>query len=190
MTSFYSNEELEKIGFKSIGRNVSISRKASIYLEQNIAIGNNVRIDDFCILSGKITLGNNIHIAAFSALFGGEEGILMQDFSGLSSRVVVYAVTDDYSGDVLTNPTISIKYRKVIGGPVQIGRHVIIGTACVVLPGVTLGDGSSFGAMSLINKSAEPWSVNIGIPCKKMKERSRNLLKLEEMMKKEQDLNG
>ncbi len=105
-TSFLSREELMEIGFKSIGENVLLSRKASIYGPENIEIGNNVRIDDFCILTGKIKLGSYIHIAAYSALFGGEEGIIMEDFSGLSSRVSVYAISDDYSGESLTNPMI------------------------------------------------------------------------------------
>jgi len=84
-TSFLSREELMEIGFKSIGENVLLSSKASIYGPENIEIGNNVRIDDFCILSGKIKLGSYIHIAAYSALFGGEESITMEDFTGLSS---------------------------------------------------------------------------------------------------------
>ena len=67
-SSFYSQKELTSIGFKSIGTNVLISKKASFYSPEEISIGNNVRIDDFCILSGKITLGSNIHISAFCAL--------------------------------------------------------------------------------------------------------------------------
>ena len=57
MNSFYSQEELMKIGFLSVGKNVLISKKASIYNPSVISIGNNVRIDDFCILSGKVTIG-------------------------------------------------------------------------------------------------------------------------------------
>ena len=48
---FYSREQLEKIGFKSLGENVLISDKTSIYSPENISIGNNVRIDDFSVLS-------------------------------------------------------------------------------------------------------------------------------------------
>ena len=62
MNSFYSDEELKKIRFKSLGENVLISKKASIYSPEKIIIGNNVRIDDFCILSGNIQIGNHVHI--------------------------------------------------------------------------------------------------------------------------------
>ena len=46
-TSFYSESELKRLGFKSVGKNVLLSRKSSIYLPEKITIGNNVRIDDF-----------------------------------------------------------------------------------------------------------------------------------------------
>ena len=76
-------------------------------------MGDNVRIDDFCILSGYIELGNNIHIAAFTALYGGENGIFIDDFANLSSRVSVYSVSDDYSGETMTNPMIPDEYKNV-----------------------------------------------------------------------------
>ena len=56
MNSFYTKQEIASFKFKSVGNNVLISRKASIFSPENISIGNNVRIDDFCLLSGKITL--------------------------------------------------------------------------------------------------------------------------------------
>lgn len=185
MNSFYDDKELESIGFERVGCNVKISRKCSVYGAQNIIIGDNVRIDDFCILSGKIQLGNNIHIAAYSALYGGIDGIVIEDFANLSSRVTVYSVSDDYSGETMTNPTIPDKYKNVQSAPVYIGRHSIIGSNAVVLPGVTVSEGSSFGSFSFINHDSEPWSINVGIPFKKIKYRSKNLLKLEKEYLKE-----
>ena len=106
MDSFYSQKELQSMGFRSLGDNVLISRKASIYGIERISVGSNVRVDDFCILSGKIELGDYIHIAAYSALYGGEEGIFIDDFVNMSSRISVYSVSDDYSGETMTNPMI------------------------------------------------------------------------------------
>ena len=179
MTSFYSNEEVICLGFKKCGRNVKISKNACIYGIEKISIGDNVRIDDFCILSGHIELGNNIHIAAFSALYGGEKGIYIQDYANISSRVSVYSINDDYSGVTMTNPTIPDKYKKVTSKEVYIGAHTIIGSASIVLPGVVIGEGSAFGSFSFINRDSEPWSINVGIPFKKIKERSKNLLFIE-----------
>lgn len=189
MNSFYSDEELKEIGFNTIGANVLISRKCSIYGAHNMNIGNNVRIDDFCILSGRIQIGNNIHIAAYSALYGGKDGIKIDDFANLSSRVSVYSVSDDYSGETMTNPTIPEKYKKVQSAPVHIGRHSIIGSTSVVLPKVVIAEGSSFGSFSFINHNSEPWSINVGIPFKKIKDRSKNLLELEKEYFKESNIN-
>lgn len=179
MTSFYSEEELRNLGLNSYGKNVKLSRHACLYGVDKISIGNNVRIDDFCILSGKIQLGNNIHVAAYSALYGGTDGIVIEDFANLSSRVTVYSVSDDYSGETMTNPTIPDKYKNVQSAPVCIGRHSIIGSNAVILPGVSVSEGSSFGSFSFINHDSEPWSINVGIPFKKIKDRSKNLLQLE-----------
>lgn len=178
-TSFYSKEEIMDLGFKSCGENVQISRKASIYGAGNIVIGNHVRVDDFCVLSGNIVLGNHIHIAVYSALFGGKAGIEMQDFSGLSSKCVLYAESDDYSGKTLTNPTVPEEYLGLIEGRVVLGKHVVIGSGTTILPGVEIGEGSAVGSMSLVNKTLDAWGIYAGIPCRYKKERSQKLLEME-----------
>lgn len=190
MNSFYSQKELEKFGFLELGQNVLISKKASIYGASQIKIGNHVRIDDFCILSGKIELGNYIHISANVSIFAGDYGVVLEDFSGVSSRSAIYAVTDDYSGEYMTNPMVSSQYRNVFGEKVVLRRHVLIGTGCTILPGVTIGEGSSVGAMSLVNKSLEEWSIYIGIPAKKMKDRSKRVLELEAEFFKDLNIMG
>ena len=178
MTSFYSKEELAALGLKAFGRDVRISRKASLYGAEHISLGDHVRIDDFCLLSGHITLGSYIHLAAGVYLFAGEAGIEIEDYSTLSSRCAVYALTDDYSGAAMTNPTVPERYTHVTEQPVSIGRHVIVGTGSTILPGVTVGEGCAVGAMSLLSRSAEPWGVYWGTPARRQKERSRALLAL------------
>ena len=183
--SFFTKDELLQLGFKKIGNNVLLSKKASVYNTSKISIGNNVRIDDFCILSGNITIGSFIHIAAYTALYGASEGIYIDDYSNISSKNSIYAISDDYSGESMTNPMIPEKYKKTIDEKVIIEKHVIIGSGCVILPGVILREGSSFGAMTFINKSSEPWTINAGIPFRKIKNRSREILKLEKDFTKE-----
>lgn len=178
-TSFYTQEELLEIGFTSVGNDVLISRKTSIYGAEHISIGNHVRIDDFAILSGNITIGSYVHIAAATLLFGGNAGIVIQDFATLSSRTAIYAVSDDYSGEYMTNPMTPEKYKNIIEEKVIIGKHVIIATGCTILPGVSLGEGCAVGAMSLIKKDVEPWSMVAGTPARYIKQRSRKLLELE-----------
>lgn len=178
-TSFYTEEELKEFPFLRLGEDVRISRKASIYGIDQIAIGNHVRIDDFCILSGKIELGNYIHVAAYTALYGGGAGIYIRDFANLSSRVCVYAVSDDYSGETMTSPMVPEQFKNVQEEPVEIKRHVIVGTGSVVLPGVILEEGTAVGSMGLVKHSTEAWGIYAGVPVRRIKERSRNLLNKE-----------
>ncbi len=179
MTSFYSEQELLELGLRCVGKNILLSRKVSIYTPEKISIGNNTRIDDFCILSGNLRIGNYVHIAASCLLFGGNDGIVFEDYTGLSSRSAVYGESDDYSGDYFTNPTLPAKYRHSIGGGVIVKKHAIIGSGCTILPNVVIGEGTAVGSMSLVNSSLEEWGVCVGIPCKRIKDRNKGLLQLE-----------
>jgi len=179
MNSFYDDDELGKIGFKSYGKNVFVSRKASIYGAEHITLGHDVRIDDFCILSGHIEIGNYVHISAFAGLWAGKTGISVGDFVALSARTLFYAESDDYSGATMTNPMVPGKYKNVFCNKVIIGKHSIIGAGSVILPGVTIEEGVAVGANSLITKKCDSWNIYGGSPAKLLKARKKNLLELE-----------
>lgn len=173
--SFYTQKELQDLGFKFVGENVLVSRKASIYGIQNISIGDNSRIDDFCVLSssdnGEIKIGKNVHIAVYSSLIG-QEIIELDDFSNISSRVSIYSSSDDFSGEWMTNPTVDSEFTNVISKPVILNKHVIIGSGAIILPGVTLGVGVAVGALSLVTKTFEPNVLVFGCPAKIIKKRN------------------
>jgi len=177
--AFLSEDLLQRIGLKKLGKNVLISDRASIHNPDCIEIGDNSRIDDFCVLSGNIVIGRNVHIAVFCNVAGGEKGVFLDDFSGLAYGCHVFSQSDDYSGRAMTNPTVPDRYKKEMKMPVYIRRHSIVGTSSIVLPGVTLEEGTSVGAMSLVTKSTEPWSFYFGAPAKRIKRRRRDLLALE-----------
>lgn len=176
-TSFYTADELKDLGLKSIGEHVLISRKVSLYGVEKMCIGNNVRIDDYCILSGSITLGNNIHISAYSALYGAM-GIEFLDNSGCSARTTIYSAMDDFSGDYLIGPMNPEGTTNVTGGRVIIGKYVQLGAHCLVFPNVTIHEGAVVGALSLVTKDISEWSIYVGIPARKIKDRKKGLLDL------------
>ena len=180
-SSFYTPEELKELAFKAIGKNVLISRYARIYSMKDIEIGSNVRIDDFCLLSGRIKIGNHVHVSAYASLCGGDKGIVLEDFVNISEKVAIFAKTDDFSGATLTNPTIPDKYKNVFEAEVILKKHSIIGVGSSIMPGVILGEGSVVGAKSFVKKSTEPWSIYAGLPAKKIKARKKDLLKLEKL---------
>lgn len=172
---------IKSMGFASVGENVFISDRASFYNCANISLGNNVRIDDFCVLSagaGGITIGNHIHVAVYCLLIGAGK-ITLSDFCNMSSRVSIYSSNDDYSGTAMTNPMVPVEYTGVTHADVSVGRHVIVGSGSVILPGVTLEDGVAIGALSLINKNCRTFGIYAGSPAKLIKERKRDLLELE-----------
>lgn len=179
--AFLTEQQLSSMGFAKLGSNVLISDKASIYGASRIKIGSNVRIDDFCVLSageGGIDIGNYVHIAVFALLIGAGK-ITVSDFAGVSSRVSIYSSNDDYTGKFLTNPMVPAEYTNVTHADVTLAKHVIIGSGSVVLPGVTLHEGAAVGSLSMITKDCEAFSVYIGAPAKKIKNRKRELLALE-----------
>lgn len=189
MSSFYTIDELEVLGLNRIGKNVNISKKASLYGCSEITIGNSVRIDDFCILSGKIEIGDYVHLAAYSSLFGGDDeaGIIIKNFANISSRVAIYAISDDYTGETMTSPLVPDIYKNVEKKRVIISNNTIIGSGSTVLPGVEISEGCAIGAMSLVNRTTTPWKIYAGIPAKIIKDRKRDLLKLENKFIKESE---
>jgi galactoside O-acetyltransferase len=174
--SFYSRDELAGLGLKSYGENVLISRFARLYSPGTIEIGSHVRIDDFCILSGTIKLGSHIHISAYCALYG-KFGIVMEDYSGLSPRCTVFSASDDFSGDYLIGPMVDESFTNVIGGEVRIGKFSQLGSGCIVMPGITIGEGVAVGAMALVLNNLESWKLYKGVPAVDFKTRSKTLLK-------------
>lgn len=175
MNSFYTRDELLSCGFKNIGENVLISSKASFYGTENMSFGNNVRIDDFCILSGKIIIGSYVHISAYSAIYGAN-GVQIDDYSGLSPRCIIFSAMDDFSGEFLINPMVDKSLTHVTGGKVLLKKFVQIGASSIVFPNLTIETGSVIGSLSLVNKSLEEWGIYAGIPVRKIKDRSKNIL--------------
>lgn len=182
-----SREQIERMGFAAVGENVALSDKASFYGCGRIAIGSNVRIDDFCVLSagqGGIVLGDHIHVAVYTSLIGAGR-IALGDFCNLSSRVSIYSSSDDYSGATMTNPTVPAAYTGVRHADVTLGRHVIVGAGSVVLPGVTLEEGVAVGALSLVQADCAAFGIYAGTPARRIKERRRDLLALEQQFRRQ-----
>ena len=105
---FLSPEALAAMGFRSLGRDVRLSDKASVHGAARISLGDRCRVDDFAVLSagvGGIALGAHVHVAVFASLMGAAR-IELRDFAGISSRVAIYSSNDDYLGGAMTNPTV------------------------------------------------------------------------------------
>lgn len=168
------------MGFETLGKNVLISDKASIYGANQMRIGDNCRIDDFCVVSGRVEMGRNVYVGPFALIAGGTPGVFLDDFATLAYRVQIFSQSDDYSGETMTNPTVPVAYKNETKIPTYIGRHVIIGAGSTVMPGADLAEGTSLGSATLVLRSTDPWSIYVGNPARKLKDRDRGLLRFEE----------
>ena len=177
--AYLTQDELKKIGFKSLGIEVKISDKASIYNPEQIELGDFSRIDDFCVVSGNVKIGRNVHITPQCLIAGGQPGVTLEDFVTLAYGCTVFSQSDDYSGATLTNSTVPKEFKNETFAPVKLAKHSIVGARGVIMPGVELGEGTSVGANSLVLQSTEAWSIYVGSPAKKIKDRKKDLLGLE-----------
>lgn len=187
MTMFLSVEELRAIGFSSIGRNVQVSRKSSFY---NISgsIGNNVRLDDFCVIKGHVEIGDHVHICGFCSISGMHGKVILSDFSTLANRVSIYTGSDDYRADALSSSTVPEEFLVIIKGDVILGRAALVGAHSVILPSVQLGEAASVGALCLVYQSIPPGAIAInsssGIQIKGYRNVARIMKMAEEVLAK------
>jgi len=139
---------------------------------ENIEFGENIIIDDFTLIyaTAPIKVGNYVHIASFTSITGGAE-LIIDDFVAISQGCRILTGTDDFVDHGFGNSTIDEKYRNVKREPIKIGKFCIIGANSTILPGVTIGEGTSVGAGSVVTTDLKPWSVYIGN--NKLKDRNK-----------------
>ena len=66
----------------------------------------------------------------------------------------------------------------------MIGKHAIIGANSLVLPGGSLDDYSALGSMSMLTKKINKFEIFFGVPARKLKNRSKDILKTHKQYKK------
>ena len=179
-SDFYSDDEIKKLDFKSIGKNIKISKSCIFFNAHLISMGNNVRIDANTVITASkepVIFGSFIHIGV-GCYINGSYGLELKDFSGLSSGVRLFTSSDDYSGEFMTNPTVPSELTNPYNSRVVISKYVNIGSNSVIMPGVTIEEGSVVGALSLVNKSLKSWGVYFGSPVIRLNDRNKNVLLL------------
>jgi dTDP-4-amino-4,6-dideoxy-D-glucose acyltransferase len=155
---YYSPQELIGFGFASVGHNVRVSRKVSLYAISG-SIGSSVRIDDFSIIKGRVTIRSYVHIGSHCSLSGARGQV--DDCTSLSTGVSIFTGSDDYRGDCLNGPMVPQELVRTISGDVRIGRGVVVGAHAVLLPGIAVGDAATIGACCVINADCEPGGVYV-----------------------------
>ena len=81
--------------------------------------------------------------------------------------------TDSYYGGARMSTCLPLEQRNLKVSFVRIKKDAFIGTNAIVHPGITIGEGAIIGSGSLVLKDVEPWSINVGNPCKMIKKRPK-----------------
>lgn len=159
------------------GIDVRISPHALIIRPELVEIGDHVAIDAFTVITTALSLGRYIHIASHCSVIGGRDGkFVMGDFSSLAAGCRIICSTDDYSGVALNGATIPMEFRHIKSTVVTIHRFASMATNVVLFPGVTIGEGASVGAGSIVTQDLEPWGIYVGSPPRRIGTRSNDTI--------------
>jgi len=185
MSDFLTIQQLKKLNFKKIGKNIKISKNAIIFGAEKISLGDNIRIDAFTLISAskeEIKIGSYVHIGV-GCYISGSYGIKISNFVGISAGTKLFTSSDNYTGEFMTNPTVPSKFTKNFFGKITLSKYVNIGSNSVILPRVNIGAGSAVGALSLVVKDLEPWHFYMGVPAKKLSKRKKKIIELSKRIK-------
>lgn len=162
------------VGFAVVGANVRIYDLTRITSPERISVGHDVIIDDFVFLQGAggLRIGSHVHVASFASITGGGEGVL-GDFCTLSSGARVFTGTDIADGSGLCNSTIPDHLRAVRRGRTTLGEHSFVGANAIILPDAAIGEGAVVGAGAVVTADLAPWTINVGIPARPIRQRPR-----------------
>ena len=79
---------------------------------------------------------------------------------------------------IIEDLTFELGERFSTFGKVVINKYVNVGSNTVIMPNLSIGEGSVVGALSFVNKSLKPWGIYFGTPVKRIGERKRNVIEL------------
>lgn len=159
---------------KKCGEDVKIYPLAKIVKPEVVEISDYSMIDDFTFIYGGegTKIGRYVHIASFVSIIGGGE-LELGDYAVLACGSRILTGTDAYYGGKRMSTALPEEQRNVVRGRVVIEKDAFVGTNAVIHPNVTIGRGAIIGSNSLALKDVEPWSINVGNPCRKVGGRPR-----------------
>lgn len=174
---FYTIQELKDFGFNLNGEKILVGKNCSFFNPQNITLENNTRIDDGALLSahGTIHIKEYVHISRNTLIYSGSK-VVIGKFAIVSSDCKLYGMSDTFDGSALIGPMVPQHTRKVVKGDIILEDYASVATSCVILPSVTIKEGTVIGAMSFVKKTpGKSWTIYAGNPLKEIKERKKDM---------------
>jgi len=180
--------------FKKVGKGVIFGRNVILRHPHKISLGDNTFVDDNVVLDAKgeknegLRIGKNVYIGRNTILSCKEGSIFLDDYCNLSANCSLLSETEIRLGKYCflagqcylvaggnhTYEDISVPIMfqpSFTKGGIKIDEDVWLGAGVIVLDGVTIGKGSVVGAGSVVTGSLSEYSIAVGIPAKKMKDR-------------------
>ncbi len=154
--------------FKNIRLEKNINIHSFVTLDATkgiIKLGNNVTLNRFCFINaskGNIFIGNGTEINTYTVINGTGE-ILIGNNVLIGPNVQIISYTHNFKDKNKTIKEQGIEKKRII-----IEDDVWIGASAIILSGVTIAKGSVIGANSVVTKNTEPFSINVGVPSKKI----------------------
>ena len=167
------------------GRNVFFGSDITLRHPHKIKIGDDVVIDDGCVLDAKglsnhgITIGNGVFIGRQSSLNTKDGDIKLEDGVNIGAFCTVFSASQVRCG----KNTLIAAYSYLVGGGhdmtdtetavinqdrpslgITIGDNGWIGTGVSILDGVTIGHDVVVGANSVVTTNIEDFAVAAGSP--------------------------
>lgn len=147
--------------------------KQYIKIGRGFTTGFNCRIDALNINNRDekylIEIGENVEIND-EVHIGATEKIIIGDNVLIASKVYISDHNHgSYKGEEQDSPMSIPKERKIYSSPIKIEKNVWIGEFVSILQGVTIGEGSIIGTMSVVTKDIPPYTIAVGSPAKPIK---------------------
>ncbi|MBS1486268.1 MAG: acyltransferase [Bacteroidetes bacterium] len=158
---------------KQCGLDVFISANVEIRRPHLVSVGRHVAIDSGFYLTTRATIGDFVHLGPYITAIGGEKSsIIVDHFVTIAAGTRLIAGSDSFLGEGFTSVTVPQQYRdEVKFSTITIKCFAGIGTNVVIMPGITIAEGSVVGACALVTKDTKPWTIYAGVPAKPIKMR-------------------
>lgn len=138
-----------KLGYSFFG--MIIGKNSWIYMEAEVRCANRIIIGDNC------SIGHD-------AILNGRNGLTIGNNVNISTGVWIWTMQHDHQSPDFASS----------GGPVVIEDYAWLSGRAIILPSVTVAEGSVVAAGAVVTRSTEPYTIVGGIPAHKIGERNHN----------------
>lgn len=144
----------------------------TIIVEENVIIGNNVKIAPFTIIKKDVKIGDNVEIKEFTRIDKGVtigNNVQVRGHSVICENMIIEGNNDLGHELVCSNHIYLAKFSEKIEDIVKppiIRAGASIGARVLLMPGVDIGKNSIVGANSMVNKNIPDDEIWFGSPAK------------------------